>query len=107
MARPVAWVNSRKSEELQGREIALTSPVKVDTRVCEIIAAALGPSAPAEIKLDDELRGIGIDSLTILEIVVRVEKECGITIGDSEIFEAALARVEDLVKLVQSHVDNS
>ncbi|PBC80579.1 acyl carrier protein [Streptomyces sp. 2112.3] len=85
----------------------MTSPVKVDTRVCEVIAAVLGSSAPAEIKNDDELRGIGIDSLSILEIVVRVEKECGITIGDSEIFEAALCRVDDLVKLVQSHVENS
>ncbi|MFF8788736.1 acyl carrier protein [Streptomyces sp. NPDC015125] len=83
------------------------SPEKVDTQVCEIIATVLGSSAPAEIKIDDELREIGIDSLTILEIVVRVEKECGITIGDSEIFQVALRRVEDLVKLVQSHVENS
>ncbi|MFG2533313.1 acyl carrier protein [Streptomyces sp. NPDC048516] len=81
--------------------------MKVDTRVCEVIAGVLGSSAPAEIKIDDELRAIGIDSLSILEIVVRVEKECGITIGDSEIFEAALRRVDDLVKLVQAHVQNS
>ncbi|MBL1102168.1 acyl carrier protein [Streptomyces coffeae] len=75
--------------------------------MCEIIAAVLGSAAPAEVKSDDELREIGIDSLAILEIVVRVEKECGITIGDSEVFEAALRRVDDLVKLVQSHVENS
>ncbi|MCX4725948.1 acyl carrier protein [Streptomyces sp. NPDC090052] len=85
----------------------MTSPEKVETQVCGIIRAALGPSAPAEIGLDDDLHGLGIESLTILEIVVRVEQECGITIGDSEIFEAALRRVGDLVKLAQSHVGNS
>ncbi|WP_371540563.1 MULTISPECIES: acyl carrier protein [unclassified Streptomyces] len=75
--------------------------------MCGIIRAALGSSAPAEIGLDDDLHELGIESLTILEIVVRVEQECGITIGDSEIFEAALRRVGDLVKLAQSHVGNS
>jgi acyl carrier protein len=87
----------------------LTSPEKVDidAQVCGIITDVLGSSAPAEIRLDDELHEIGIESLTILEIVVRIENECGIKIGDSEIFEAALSRVGDLVKLVQSHVGNS
>ncbi|MFG2225109.1 acyl carrier protein [Streptomyces sp. NPDC048644] len=85
----------------------MTPPEKVESRVREIIAAVLGPAAPAEIGRDDELHAIGIESLSILEIAVRVEEECGIKIGDSELFQASLTRVGDLVKLVQSHVDNS
>ncbi|NDZ79504.1 acyl carrier protein [Streptomyces sp. SID10853] len=83
------------------------APERTGAQVRGIIAAALGPSAPPDIGLDDELHALGIDSLTILEIVVRVEQECGIKIGDSEIFEAPLKRVGDLVKLVTAHVENS
>lgn len=85
----------------------MTSPEKVETQVRDIIAAVLGSSAPAHIGPHDELHEIGVDSLTILEIIVQVEKQCDIRIGDSEIFQIPLKQVGDLVQLVQSHVGNS
>ncbi|MFI1225620.1 MULTISPECIES: acyl carrier protein [unclassified Streptomyces] len=85
----------------------MTSPEKIETRVREVITAVIGSSAPADIALDDELHEIGIESLNILEIVVRLEQEFDIKIGDGEIFEAALSRVGDIAKLVQSHVGSS
>ncbi|GAA2662998.1 acyl carrier protein [Streptomyces lunalinharesii] len=85
----------------------MTPPEKVESQVREIIASVLGSSAPSEIRLDDELHEIGVESLSILAIVVRVEEECGIKIGDSELFEASLKRVGDLVELVQSNMAHS
>ncbi|MEU6484428.1 acyl carrier protein [Streptomyces sp. NPDC046887] len=85
----------------------MTSPEKVETRVREVVADVIGPSAPPTIGLDDELHEIGIESLNILEIVVRLEQEFDIKIGDAEIFEAALSRVGDIAKLVQTHVGRS
>lgn len=73
----------------------------------EVIADVIGSSEPTGIGLDDELHEIGIESLNILEIVVRLEQEYEIKIGDGEIFEAALSRVGDIAKLVQSHVGSS
>ncbi|MFC5219742.1 acyl carrier protein [Streptomyces coerulescens] len=73
----------------------------------EVITAVIGSSAPADISLDDELHEIGIESLNILEIFVRLEQEYDIKIGDGEIFEAGLSRVGDIAKLVKSHVGSS
>ncbi|MER0240895.1 acyl carrier protein [Streptomyces sp. HSW2009] len=85
----------------------MTSPEKVESQLYEIITAVLGSAAPKSIGLADELPEIGVDSLTILEIVVRIEQECGIEIGDSEVFAVPLRQVSDLVQLVQTHVGNS
>jgi acyl carrier protein len=50
--------------------------------------------------LDDELAGSGVDSLSVLRAVARIESEFGITIPDEEF--ARLRTLRALVSVVES-----
>jgi acyl carrier protein len=50
--------------------------------------------------LDDELAGSGVDSLSVLRAVARIESEFGITIPDEEF--ARLRTLRTLVSVVES-----
>lgn len=62
---------------------------------------------PADIPDDEPLIGsaqLGFDSLDALELVLAVEKEYGVKIGNSEASRAALANVNTLATYIRSHV---
>ncbi|KPI00287.1 acyl carrier protein familyprotein [Actinobacteria bacterium OK074] len=64
--------------------------------------------APEEIGDEQFLTSeeIGLDSLSLLEVIVRLEAEFGILIPDSEVFHAQLETVGNLTELVGQHREN-
>jgi acyl carrier protein len=62
---------------------------------------------PAEIPDDEPLVGAGLnlDSIDALELVVRLEKEFGIKIGNSEESRQALASVATLAQFIRERAD--
>lgn len=58
---------------------------------------------PAEIKDDQPLfgEGLGLDSIDALELVVALEKEFGVTIGDEEVGAKAFQSLNALVAFIQ------
>jgi acyl carrier protein len=82
-----------------------TSSDDVARRVKEIMLEVVGSKVSAqEIGDEKKLSHLGIESLNVLEIAVRIERVFDIQIDDAEIFEADLTRVGSLVDLVRSHV---
>lgn len=63
--------------------------------------------APADIPDDEPLVGAGLnlDSIDALELVVRLEKEFGIKIGNSEESRRALASVAALARFIRERAD--
>lgn len=62
--------------------------------------------APADIPSEEPLIGstqFGLDSLDALELVLAVEKEYGVKIGNSEASRAALASVDSLAAYIRAH----
>ncbi len=64
---------------------------------------------PEEIKDEDPLIGSGLslDSVDILELVLKIEKEFGVKISSSEESRQALASVASLARFVREHADPS
>lgn len=62
---------------------------------------------PEDIQDDDPLIGSGLalDSVDILELVLRIEKEFGIKIGSSEESREALASVASLAAFIRERAD--
>lgn len=80
----------------------------VAASVKQIIISVLGlPINVAD--LDDDLSlyssTIGLDSLTLLHIITKLEEEISCRIDDQALMFAQLVDVGSLVKLVSSHVD--
>lgn len=73
--------------------------MSVFEKVREMISE-LGLSAEDEIKLDSTIEGLGLDSLDMVEVVMKCEDEFDLEIED----EAAekFKTVEDLVKHIES-----
>lgn len=64
-------------------------------------------TAPAEIDENAPLinSGLALDSIDALELVVKIEKELGIKISNSEESRAALASVTSLADFIRSRAD--
>ncbi|MFE2531612.1 acyl carrier protein [Streptomyces sp. NPDC059371] len=62
---------------------------------------------PAEEITDEQVLTdeIGLDSLSLLEVVVRLEAEFRTVIPDSELFRARLRTVGDLTDLTARHIE--
>ncbi|WP_269537568.1 phosphopantetheine-binding protein [Cerasicoccus fimbriatus] len=67
-------------------------------------ALQLDDVEPQELDNDEPLmdNGLGLDSIDALELVVRVEKEFGIKIKNSEEAREALASINSLAAFIQS-----
>lgn len=66
----------------------------------------LDGTVPNDIPDDEPLIGsprLGLDSIDMLELVVRIEKEFGIKIGSSEESRRALASVTALAAYIRAH----
>ncbi|WP_392958396.1 acyl carrier protein [Streptomyces sp. LN245] len=80
-------------------------PNAVHLRVKKIIGQV--KNIPAEEITDEQVltEEIGLDSLSLLEVVVRLEAEFQTLIPDSELFRARLRTVEDLTELTARHIE--
>lgn len=70
-------------------------------RVHDVLAAALTGISTTSLTDDALLVDAGVDSLRLLDILVRLEPEFGLTIRDHAVFSARLRTVGDLVNFVE------
>ena len=70
---------------------------KVADLLCEQLGIAVEEIKP-ESKIVDDL---GADSIDVFEMVMKLEDECGIEIGEDEIAE--LKTVQDVVNLIEKN----
>jgi len=66
--------------------------------------AAMASRRPREVKLEDTLYSLGLDSLDILEVVMSVEERLGIEFSDQEV--ESLVLVSDVVNLATEKMVN-
>lgn len=81
----------------------------IEHRVKQVLVLVKGLGiAPDEIGNDQSLASqeIGLDSLSLLEVIVRLESEFEVLIPDSEVFQAQLQTVENLTELVAHHMEH-
>lgn len=56
-----------------------------------------------EIRDEDSLAELGIDSLMTVELIVRIEEECGFIFEASELDPEKIATVQAIIELAESH----
>ncbi|MCT0500553.1 MAG: acyl carrier protein [Lactococcus cremoris] len=69
------------------------------------IIAKVSPLSASEIKDDDKLSSIGVDSLSIIEIIVGLEEKFNIEFDDSELNSEQLSSIPEILKLVNESLD--
>ncbi|WP_461216660.1 phosphopantetheine-binding protein [Lactococcus cremoris] len=69
------------------------------------IIAKVSPLSASEIKDDDKLSSIGVDSLSIVEIIVGLEEKFNIEFDDSELNSEQLSSIPEILKLVNESLD--
>ncbi len=72
----------------------------METKVFEHIKKLMKERFSKDVELTTVLNETGIDSLTLLDLVVDAEKEHKVTITDEELIE--MRTVEDVVKAIAS-----
>lgn len=65
----------------------------------------MSPLSASEIKDDDKLSSIGVDSLSIVEIIVGLEEKFNIEFDDSELNSEQLSSIPEILKLVNESLD--
>lgn len=85
----------------------MTDPLVDRLKNLIVEALKLEDVTPAEIADDEPLIGSGLnlDSIDALELVVRLEKEFGIKISNSEESRSALASISSLAEFVRERAD--
>jgi acyl carrier protein len=85
----------------------MTDPLVDRLKTLIVEALKLEGVTPAEIADDEPLIGAGLnlDSIDALELVVRLEKEFGIKISNSEESRTALASIKSLTAFVRERAD--
>lgn len=85
----------------------MTDPLVDRLKILLVEALKLEGVTPAEIADDEPLIGAGLnlDSIDALELVVRLEKEFGIKISNSEESRTALASIKSLASFVRERAD--
>ena len=68
------------------------------------IIAGLSVVSKKNIELEDEFAHIGIDSLKIVELIVKIEDEFNIKFEDSELNPVKLLFVKNIVNLTEKYV---
>lgn len=73
----------------------------------EIIGIISGLSAlpESEIAMEDKFADIGIDSLKIVELIIKIEGEMNIQIDDGELDPGKLTTVKSMVELAEKYTD--
>lgn len=57
-----------------------------------------------EINLEDKFTDIGIDSLKIVELIIRLEDELNIKFNDSELNPSKLVAIRNILELTEKYV---
>jgi acyl carrier protein len=84
----------------------MTNHLTLHLKTLIIATLRLDGVAPGDIPDDEPLIGsaqFGLDSLDALELVLAIEKEYGVKIGNSEESRQALASVSTLAAYVRTH----
>ena len=71
-------------------------------RVAEVITETVGSEEIAAEQLLKE--DIGLDSLSLVSVVVGLEEKFGIEFQESDLDPSEIAQVKDLVKLVEKYI---
>lgn len=85
----------------------MSDPLSARLKVLIVELLRLEGVRPEEIQDDDPLVGSGLslDSVDILELVLKIEKDYGIKIGSSEESRRALASVASLAAFIRERAD--
>jgi acyl carrier protein len=84
----------------------MSDPLAARLKIMIVETLNLDDAAPADIPDDEPLFGsprLGLDSIDMLELVVRFEKEFGIKIGSSEESRRALTSISALAGYIRAH----
>jgi acyl carrier protein len=76
----------------------------VGARVKDVIRVPLSEDGPVELPDDALLVDVGVESLRLLDLLVRVEQEFSLTIADHAVFAARLRTVGDFVDFVEQQL---
>lgn len=82
-----------------------TNDLRAQLKRLVIEAANLRGMNPDEIRDDEPLfrEGLGLDSIDLLEIVVRIEKTFGLKIQNDEVGRSALRDIASLSDAIERH----
>jgi acyl carrier protein len=85
----------------------MADPLSARLKVLIVDLLRLEGVRPEDIKDDEPLIGSGLslDSVDILELVLKIEKDYGIKIGSSEESREALASVASLAAFIRERAD--
>jgi len=84
----------------------MSDPLVFRLKTIIVETLKLDDARPEDIPADEPLIGsprLGLDSIDMLELVMRFEKEFGIKIGSSEESRRALSNVTALAAYIRSH----
>jgi len=73
-------------------------------RIKELIVTSLRlPMQPSQISDDAPLfrEGLGLDSIDALELVLEIERQFGVTIGDEDLGKRVLRSVQSIAEYIQ------
>lgn len=68
------------------------------------VISSLAVISNDDIRSDDELSTIGIDSLNMVELMIALENIFEITFDDSELDPSSLKKVSDVIKLTERYL---
>lgn len=69
------------------------------------VISSVSPFSDEDVRLEDELALIGIDSLKRVELIVAIEDAFSIIFDDSDLDPSQLVNVSDVVKLTEKYLD--
>jgi acyl carrier protein len=75
-------------------------------RIKELIVKSLRlPLSPSQIADDIPLfrEGLGLDSIDALELVLEIERQFGVTIGDEQLGKRVLRSVDSIAQFIEEH----
>jgi acyl carrier protein len=78
-------------------------------RIKEIIVTSLRLPMPASQIADDIplfREGLGLDSIDALELVLEIERQFGVTIGDEHMGRRVLRSVDSIAQFIEEHRPN-
>lgn len=84
----------------------MADPLASQLKIMIVETLNLDQAVPADIPDDEPLIGsprLGLDSIDMLELVIRFEKEFGVKIGSSEESRLALSSISALAGYIRSH----
>lgn len=73
-------------------------------RIKEIVMNVLELTEDVELNESTDLQGLGLDSMTCVEVVVNLEEEFGISVDEEDLLVENMASIEQIEKLVEKYL---